>query len=499
MYISRTFKKGERNKAIIEKELLAIHFALTVLRPYLYGTKFEVFSDHKPLIYLYKLKNPSSKLTRIRLDLEEYNYTITHIPGKQNVVADALSRIDIEDIKNMYNYEILAITRSMAPKEKQNETKTESTQENDDDVEKLRVHEEINAGLLHRIIHAKLTRLTSVKNKLTSMTVSVYKNHHKLFDCTLVAAKNETVTISHMISKLDAMASAYQISKIQWPLYDKMFNFCKVNEFKQSCTENLKNIEIILINRPQRITCAEEKLRILNKYHNDKLFGGHCGQKRLYAKIRSLFYWPRMTKDVAKFVRNCHICKVTKPGIKTKEPLKITETPVKPFDIIQVDTIGPMPKSQNGYQYAVTLVDELSKYLVLIPIFDKSAKTIARAIFEKFVLQYGPIKTLKSDRGTEYINEILNELCSWLNIERKCSTAYRHETVGTVEHSHRLLNEYMRAYLNGNMSEWDVHADYFTFCYNTTPNASNECKFSPFELIFGKKVNMETHIKFRQY
>lgn len=66
-FISRTFKKGEINKAIIEKELLAIHFALKTFRPYLYGQQFTVLSDHKPLIYLFKLKNPSSKLMRIKI------------------------------------------------------------------------------------------------------------------------------------------------------------------------------------------------------------------------------------------------------------------------------------------------------------------------------------------------------------------------------------------------------------------------------------------------
>lgn len=52
-FISKTFKKGEKNKPIIEKELLAVHFAITSLRPYIYGRKFLVRSDHKPLIYLY--------------------------------------------------------------------------------------------------------------------------------------------------------------------------------------------------------------------------------------------------------------------------------------------------------------------------------------------------------------------------------------------------------------------------------------------------------------
>lgn len=100
-YISKGYKKGELNKPIIEKELLAIHFAITTLRPYLYGTKFLVKSDHRPLVYLYGMKDPASKLTRIRLELEEYDFEVIHIPGKSNVVADALSRISINELKIM--------------------------------------------------------------------------------------------------------------------------------------------------------------------------------------------------------------------------------------------------------------------------------------------------------------------------------------------------------------------------------------------------------------
>lgn len=73
-------------------------------------------SDHKPLIYLFNLKDPSSKLTRLRLELAEFNFTIEHIPGKDNVVADALSRIHIRDIIKTQSEEvsIKAITRSMS-------------------------------------------------------------------------------------------------------------------------------------------------------------------------------------------------------------------------------------------------------------------------------------------------------------------------------------------------------------------------------------------------
>lgn len=114
-YASRSLTKGETNKSTIEKELAAIHFGITHFRPYVYGTRFVVRSDHKPLSYMYGMKNPSSKLLRTRLDLEEYTFDIEYIKGKDNVVADALSRINIEDLKTTHekSTEILMVqTRS---------------------------------------------------------------------------------------------------------------------------------------------------------------------------------------------------------------------------------------------------------------------------------------------------------------------------------------------------------------------------------------------------
>lgn len=173
----------------------------------------------------------------------------------------------------------------------------------------------------------------------------------------------------------------------------------------------------------------------MNKFHNNPMYGGHYGHKRMYAQIRSRYYWPIMTIDIAKFVKKCHICKLTKPNQKTKEPMKITDTPVRPFDLVEIDTIGPLMKSNNGYQYAITIICDLTKYLVAIPIVDKSAKTVARAIFEKYILTFGPMRNIRTDRGTEYVNELMNELLHLMKIEHQKSTAYHHESLGTSENS----------------------------------------------------------------
>lgn len=107
-YFSRSFIKGELNKSTIEKELLAIYFAIKHFEPYLYGRKFVVKSDHRPLVHLFGMTKPTNRLTRIRLDLEEFDFEIQYIKGADNVVADALSRITIDELS------MLVTTRAQA-------------------------------------------------------------------------------------------------------------------------------------------------------------------------------------------------------------------------------------------------------------------------------------------------------------------------------------------------------------------------------------------------
>jgi len=91
-YASRILSKAEQNYNTTEKELLAIVWAVKHFRPYLYGTKFKIVTDHKPLIWLFNITDPGSRLIRWRLKLEEYDYKILHKAGKSNTNADALSR-----------------------------------------------------------------------------------------------------------------------------------------------------------------------------------------------------------------------------------------------------------------------------------------------------------------------------------------------------------------------------------------------------------------------
>lgn len=99
-YASRTLNDAETRYSTTEKELLAIVWAVKYFRPYLYGRKFTIFTDHRPLAWLNSLKEPGSKLTRWKLRLSEFDFDIIYKKGKQNCNADALSRIKLNVLTN---------------------------------------------------------------------------------------------------------------------------------------------------------------------------------------------------------------------------------------------------------------------------------------------------------------------------------------------------------------------------------------------------------------
>lgn len=123
-----------------------------------------------------------------------------------------------------------------------------------------------------------------------------------------------------------------------------------------------------------------------------------------------------------------------------------------------------------------------------------------KTLVEQFILKYGQFKVLKSDRGTEFTNELMRNICSLLKITQIFSTPYHHETLGAIERNHRVLNEFLLT--TASDDEWDKWIPYFTFAYNTAPHI--DTGYTPYELVYGKLPclptdNLETERKFYNY
>ena len=91
-FASRKLLDREKSYSAIERECLSIVFGIDKFRFYLLGKEFLLEVDHRPLIYLNKLKGSNARLMRWALCLQSYRFRIVHVPGKDNLGADLLSR-----------------------------------------------------------------------------------------------------------------------------------------------------------------------------------------------------------------------------------------------------------------------------------------------------------------------------------------------------------------------------------------------------------------------
>lgn len=91
-YLSRSLTKQERNFSTTERECLSVLYAVEKLRPYIEMVPFTVITDHYSLVWLQNLKDPTGRLARWAVRLQQYNFKIIHRKGKEHVVPDTLSR-----------------------------------------------------------------------------------------------------------------------------------------------------------------------------------------------------------------------------------------------------------------------------------------------------------------------------------------------------------------------------------------------------------------------
>lgn len=95
---SRSLNKAERKYTPTELECLAVLFGIEKFRPYIEGYHFTVITDHASLKWLDNIKDPSGRLGRWALKMQQYDFTIVHRKGSENVVPDAFSRIYEEEV-----------------------------------------------------------------------------------------------------------------------------------------------------------------------------------------------------------------------------------------------------------------------------------------------------------------------------------------------------------------------------------------------------------------
>jgi len=95
--------------------------------------------------------------------------------------------------------------------------------------------------------------------------------------------------------------------------------------------------------------------------------------------------------------------------------------------------------TSSGNRYLLVIIDHFSKWIVLEPLPTKSAEDVARVFLDRLVLVHGAPSRIHSDKGREFVNQIINHLRKLLNIERSTTAGYNPRANGAAE---RVNNEH---------------------------------------------------------
>ena len=178
-----------------------------------------------------------------------------------------------------------------------------------------------------------------------------------------------------------------------------------------------------------------------------------------------------------------------------------------PGDLLQVDIVGKLPDS-GGFTHILTAKDAFSKYTFAILIRNASAPNVAKQLFHVFMRQSYIPKTILSDMGTAFTAKVMTELSQLLEITLNYVTVKHPQTVGSVEHSHGSLKQYLGIFENKIKKDWHIYVDLATFVHNTSYHASIGCTLTdlfhgrepvkPLDLRFNLKTlqNLETCYEF---
>ena len=461
-FASRVLQDAETRYAVIEKELLGMVFATKVFRAYLLGRHFVMRTDHAPLAWMRAMTDPSSRLTKWRLKLEEFDFTVEHVPGRQNGAADALSRKnismltwsgdelwwitelrkDLEELSAAY----MATTRSKRAQEE----KLKGQQTADEETEQLKAPLD---GLRLRVTKSDgEPRLSRRFFKINPMLPN------KPFP-----GKGQQVVITRQ-------------ERAKWPL------LCKY-------MRNSGMTPVVIPDVQHLVTKAEQNAA-LQEVHSSAT-GGHPGISRTIHTLRRSYYWPTLNKDAEKWVKNCQDCKVNKNPRQPPIPTTLTDMPGEPFEKIYLDIVGPLdPPSARQHSYILTIKDDFSKFVMAIPLKRKTAQEVAEHFVQKWVLQFGVPKVVTTDQGKEFYG-VTEMVMARLGIEARKSTPYHHQTVGSLENTHKSLGAYLRTVIGRN-NDWDLWLNYFAFAFNTTVNCATG--YTPYELLFGRLARKPTNI-----
>ncbi|KAN0022925.1 hypothetical protein ACTFIU_005666 [Dictyostelium citrinum] len=439
-FYSRSLNDAEKKYSVTEKECLAVVECVKYFKSYINGRKVTIITDHQPLKYILTGKF-TDRIVKWSMLLQEVDFQIVYRPGKENFLADTLSR-----------------------------------------------YPSGNGGSLD--LDIPVYTVTSVSSNEELLEFSKECIEREL---------NKEPFCKAMREYLDNGSLPEEPGIGREILLESEF-YCVMDDYLCRGTKHIQSSRKSKFTGFQIVIPKTMIVMVLKMFHECKLLGGHFGFIKTLNKIKERFYWRGMIKDIKHYTQQCNVCLSIKRKYGKKEGLLVPMRVVsEPFHTVGVDFIGPV-EFKGVKIYLLVFIDYFSKWPEVFLTQYQDAETVANILFYEIITRYGAPARLVSDRGAVFLSAVVSGINKIFGTKKINSTAYHPQLDGQTENFNSTLIRMLKSFINEELyGNWSELLRCVLFTYRITPHVSTG--FSPFFLLYNRqpRLPVDTSLKANFY
>ena len=225
-----------------------------------------------------------------------------------------------------------------------------------------------------------------------------------------------------------------------------------------------------------------DRIGVVKKAH---IHSGHFGVKRTAHLVFQAYWWSGITRDIAKIVTSCKVCREAKAQFNTPAATLNSLPLMKLLYRLHVDLMGPFIVS-DGMRFVMIMLEAGTKTLILHALPAKEARYTAAA-FEQCVLgRMGSCAEVVSDGGGEWLKEFAAMLAANF-IDHRVTSAQHPQSNGAAERCVMFAKQCLRKHCvdTQSVTEWPKALPYIAMGYNCSKQKSSNC--SPWALLYARE------------